>query len=267
MLRYRGLLDSHYIQSKTVHLPLAGEIKLMIFQDKAFHANDSSIDDMAWVAGFLEEFMGVPFPRRVVVARTIESKEYDDAEEEYVGGGYSLSDQIVITARTIDPLPIIIFHEMAHIYWGGHTGSPDWMTEGTAEFLSFHAMDTLGLLPLAERRTELTKLVREVCVQEGIGAIKDLLELKENEPEKYLDKVICSYNLGELFWLETYQLFGRDSVSAAMRELYLQAEATDWTKPITEGQIYRVLLGNAPRGKVEAFQALYARYHGGTYNE
>ena len=34
-----------------------------------------------------------------------------------------------------------------------------------------------------------------------------------------------------------------------MRELYLQAEATGWTEPVTEEQIYRVYLSNAPPGK------------------
>ena len=197
--RYNDLLDSHYSQTGFTTLPLAGEVRLFVFQDKPFREGNDYVLDMKNFASFMEEFMGVPFPRKFVVARTIESKNYDDEDEKNVGGGYSLRDQIVITSveENFDA-PEILLHEMAHLYWGGHIGAPTWLIEGAAEFLAFFALDDFGGQPLPERKVELTRLVREVCAERGAGTIEDLLRLEASDPEKYLERAICTYHLGEI---------------------------------------------------------------------
>ena len=111
----------------------------------------------------------------------------------------------------------------------------------------------------------MTRLVREVCAERGTGTIADLLRLEASDPEKYLERAICNYHLGEILLLEMYELLGRDSLATTMRELYLQAEATNWTEPVTEDQIYRAFRANVPMGKSAAFNALYDRYHGGSF--
>ena len=83
--RYNDLLDSHYSQTGFTTLPLAGEVRLFVFQDKPFREGNDYVLDMKNFASFTEEFMGVPFPRKFVVARTIESKNYDDEDEKNVG--------------------------------------------------------------------------------------------------------------------------------------------------------------------------------------
>ena len=111
----------------------------------------------------------------------------------------------------------------------------------------------------------MTKLVREACAEQGVGTIQEMLQLEKSDPVMYQERVICNYHLGEVLLLDMYELLGRDTLAASMRELYLQAEATNWTEPITEAQTYRAFRSNVPQGKVNDFEALYERHHGGSY--
>ena len=264
--QYRDLLDSHHVRSKTITLPLAGEVKLLVFRHSPFPARDDSIELMEDVVRVLEGFMEVPFPWNPVVLGIIEPS-LRAGEKPEKGAGYAQYDQLAITGREYNrDFHLAVFHEMSHIYWGGHTGAPAWFTEGAAGFLPDYAREVTGVQKITSRRVKLQQDWDDECRVWGAGTISRFLSMRETDPKRYESRGICTYALGEFFLLETYQLFGRDAASAAMRELYLQAEATGWEKPITEEQIYRAYLANAPRGKVEAFQALYQRYHGGAYD-
>ena len=159
-----------------------------------------------------------------------------------------------------------VFHEMSHIYWCGHTGAPAWFTEDAEGFLPDYAREQLGKQSISSRRLQLHQVWEDECRVRGTGTISKFQWMGDINPDKYKSCGICAYDLGEFFLMEIYQLFGRDAASAAMRNLYLQARATGWSEPITEEQIYRAYLNNAPRGRVEAFQWLYERYHGGAYD-
>ena len=265
--QYQDLLDSHHTRSKTISLPLAGEVRLLVFRHSPFPAGDDSIELIEDIARALEEFMEVPFPR-VTVAIGIIEPSLRAGEKPERGVGYALLDQLAITARKYNrDFHLTVFHEMAHIYWGGHTGAPAWFTEGAAGFLPDYAREATGVETISSRRVKLQQDWEDECRVWGAGTIRRFLSLRETDPDLYDSRGICNYALGEFFLLETYQLFGREAASAAMRELYLQAEATGWTEPVTEEQIYRVYLSSAPRGKVEAFLALYQRHHGGAYDD
>ena len=265
--QYQDLLDSHHTRSKTISLPLAGEVRLLVFRHSPFPAGDDSIELMEDIARALEEYMEVPFPR-VTVAIGIIEPSLRAGEKPERGVGYALLDQLAITVREYNrDFHLTVFHEMAHIYWGGHTGAPAWFTEGAAGFLPDYAREVTGVETISSRRVKLQQDWEDECRVWGAGTISRFLSLRETDPERYDDRRICTYVLGEFFLLETYQLFGSDAASAAMRALYLQAKATGWTEPVTEEQIYQVYLSNAPRGKVEAFLALYQRHHGGAYDD
>ena len=264
--RYRDMLNSPYVQSARVSLTLGGEVKFFAFQDFPFPGPANHAEDMGRFARLVEDFLAVPFPRKTVVARTITKKGYDDEDERNVGGGYSIRDQIVFTASDAEfEAPEILLHEMAHIYFGGHTGAPTWLIEGAAEFLAFYALDDAGRLPLSDRRSELTKLVGEACARHGVDTVQELLDLEKSDPEQFRERGICNYHLGEILLLDIYELAGRDSLGASMRELYLRATDTRLWEPITEEHIHNIFRSNVPARKVDAFDALYARYHGGAY--
>ena len=103
------------------------------------------------------------------------------------------------------------------------------------------------------------------CLQNEVGNIHQLLELFETGRNLDDERNICNYAFGEFFLMETYRLLGRDATSAAMRELYLENEATG--VDISERHIYQAFLSNAPPAKVDAFRELYGRIHGGTYDD
>ena len=264
--QYQDLLDSHQSRSKTISLPLAGDVKLLVFRHSPFPPGDDSIELIEDIARVLEEFMEVPFPWDPVVLGIIEPS-LRAGEKPQWGVGYALHDQLVITGWEYNrDFNLAVFHEMTHIYWGGHTGASAWFVEGAAGFLPDYAREVLGRQEITSRRVKLQQDWDDGC-RVWAGSISRFLKLQEIDPERYKLHGICTYALGEIFLLETYLLFGRDAASAAMRELYLTAEATGWREPITEEQIYRVYLSNAPLGKVEAFRALYKRHHGGTYDD
>ena len=265
--QYEDLRDSYNVRSRTISLPLAGDVKLLVFRHSPFPTGDDSIELMEDIARALEEFIGLPFPRKTVVLGIIEPS-LRAGEKPERGVGYALRDQLAITGREYNRgFDLAVFHEMSHIYWGGHTGAPAWYTEGAAGFLPDYAREQLDRQRISSRRRALHQVWEDECRVWGAGTISKFLSMRDTNPERHESRGICTYALGEFFLLETYQLFGRDAASAAMRELYLQAEATGWTEPISEEQIYRAYLDNAPPGKVEAFQSLYERYHGGTYGD
>ena len=264
--QYQDLLESHYVRSKTITLPLAGEIRFRVFRHSPFPGNDDSIELMEDIARHLEEFMRVPFPWDPVVIGIIEPS-LRAGEKPERGVGYSVIDQLAITGREYNrDFDLAVFHEMSHIYWGGHTGAPPWFTEGAAGFLPDYARAELGRQRISSRRLNLHQVWEDECRVWGAGTISRFLRMRDVDPDRFESRGICTYALGEFFLLETYQLFGKDAASAAMRQLYLEAEATGWAEPITEEQIYRVYRANAPRGKEEAFEAVYERYHGGSYH-
>ncbi len=264
--QYKDLLDEHYVRSKTISLPLAGDIRLFVFRHSPFPGNDDSIELMEDIARQLEEFMGVPFPRDPVVIGIIEPS-IRAGEKPERGVGYATIDQLAITGREYNRgFDLAVFHEMSHLYWGGHTGAPAWYVEGAAGFLPDYARSELGRQSISSRRLNLHQVWEDECRVWGAGTISRFLRMRDVDPGRFESRGICTYALGEFFLLETYQLFGKDAASAAMRQLYLEAEAMGWTEPITEAQIYRIYKENAPRGKEEAFEAVYERYHGGTHD-
>ena len=152
--QYRDLLDSHHTRSKTISLPLAGDVKLLVFRHSPFPPGDDSIELMEVIMPVLEEFMEVPFPQNPVVLSIIEPS-LRAGEDPQFGVGHSLSDHMAITGWEYNPnFDLAVFHEASHIYWGGHTGAPDWFTEGAAGFLPDYAREVLGVQTVEERRNE-----------------------------------------------------------------------------------------------------------------
>ena len=250
--QYQDLLESHHTRSKAISLPLAGDVKLLVFRHNPFPPDDDSIELMEDIAQSLEEFMQVPFPWNPVIVNIIEPS-LDSGEEPEHGVAFSLSDLLVITARKYNPdFHLSVFHEMSHIYWGGHTGAPPWFTEGAAGFLPDYAREVTGVQTIEERRKDLIATIEQDCFRHGVGNIRQLKLLKGRQPEEYEARGICHYAFGEFFLMETYRLLGRDATSAAMRELYLQNEATGLD--VSEPGSYRAFLSNAPPGKKDAFR-------------
>ena len=261
--QYQDLLREYHVAQQTLELPLAGEIDLYVVRHTEFPENDPTIELMGEIIPILEEFMGVPFPLDIALILMIEPNIEAGEEPEYGVAG-SLGSHIVAAPPRYNPnYHLAVFHEMTHLYWGGHTGAPSWWTEGTAGFLPDIARDALGQETLDQRERNLVGDTRRECWNRGIRTISDYYNLQRQEPRVAADRGICIYALGEIFLLDLHSLLGSEATSAAMRQLYVDAHDSGWLDPITDQRIYDAFAANVPEGKMAEFQRLFMSRPGG----
>ncbi len=131
LIHYQDLLDSNNVRTRTVSLPLAGEIELLVVRHSPFLESDNTIDLLQTAAQWLEAYMEIPFPWNPVVLGIIEESELGI---DWAGPAYAAHDQLASVGWEYygDALHLPIFHEMSHIYWGGHTGASSWFLENVA---------------------------------------------------------------------------------------------------------------------------------------
>ena len=261
--QYRDLLEQNHIAQRTVTLPLAGDVELYVVRHTEFPDDDPTLNLMEQIMIQLEEFMGVPFPRNPSITLIIEPSTRAGETPQF-GVGYAALSHIVSSAPRHNPgFHLAIFHEISHIYWGGHTGAPPWWTEGAAGFLPDIARDALGHETLEQRERKLVGDTRRECWNRGIRTISDYYNLQQQEPRMAADRGICVYALGEIFLLDMHSLLGSEATSAAMRQLYVDAHDSGWLDPITDQRIYDAFAANVPEGKMAEFQRLFMSRHGG----
>ncbi len=262
--QYEDLLEENHIAQRTVTLPLAGDVGLYVVRHTEFPDDDPTLDLMEQVIVHLEEFMGVPFPRDPSIILIMEASTRAGETPQF-GVAYAHSSHIVAVPPRHNPgFHLAVFHEMAHLYWGGHTGAPGWWTEGTAGFLPDIARDALGHESLEERHHQLLWDTRNGCWHQSVTTISRFYHLQKTQPQVARDRGICIYALGEIFLMEMYLLLGRDATSAAMRQIYVDARDSDWLNPITDQQIYDAFRANTPDEKFDDFRKLFLRLHGGS---
>ena len=252
--RYAGLLESRHTLSRTITLPLAGDIALWAFQDAPF-PDDDLLGVVEEAARVMEGFMGTPFPARDVIIMAIEG----GAGAEGLGVARHMGTHVRVTvppgAKLADS-PDTLVHELAHYYFSlgfGHV----WLREGAADFMTAYMRHRSGRQSL-ELRREATAAGRTTCIEGGIANINHLNRLYD--PVRATPP--CAYVMGEHFLHEAHALLGEDALAAALLEFYRLSLARDSLLPGTEGEIYQVFLRNTPPGREEAFRALYRRLHG-----
>ena len=261
--QYQDLLREFHVAERTIDLPLAGETGLYVVRHTEFPRNDPTLDLMEDIARQLEHFMGIPFPLHSVLIAMIEPSIRNGEDPQY-GVGYARGAHISMVPPRLNPdFHLAVFHEMTHLYWGGHTGAPSWWTEGAAGFLPDIARDALGHETLEERHHQLLWDTRNECWYRGIANISRYYHLQKTEPQVARDRGICIYAFGEVFLIEMYLLLGRDATSAAMRHLYVDARDSGWHNPITDQRIYDAFRANTPEDKMADFHDLFDRLHGG----
>ena len=122
-LLYDALVDSYDAKSRSIFLPLAGEVRLWAFDPIEFREGEDPLLQMEDVARVIEAFMAEPFPATDVIMVT----SYDTR----FGGGAWHAGQYIFVARW-GQVPLwapTVYHEVAHYYFGGSIG-PSWLVEG-----------------------------------------------------------------------------------------------------------------------------------------
>ncbi len=259
---YPDLLDSPYIANKTLTL-LHRELEVYVVGSTQFKANDPTMGLIEDIALKLEEFMALPFPRDNIVIFYWQPAWSEGQTPRFGLGHAGLAFFTLAPPHHNRNYHLAVFHEMAHAYWGGHTGAPPWWNEGAAGFLPDYARDALGQETLDERRADLLEDTERECWSWRIANISEYYHIQETNRPLAERRSICIYAFGELFLMEMYLLLGHDAVSTAMRQLYVDARDSDWQDPITDQKIYDAFLANTPQDKLEDFHNLFDDIHGG----
>ena len=191
------LLDPEQVllEERTITLPLAGETDITIIRTRS--GSDRTMDFMEHSVRSIEEFMGLPFPRRQAVYLFVDAP----------GGGINLDTHVQIRASeqltSGESMFNLVAHETSHYYW---KGLPSWLSEGAATFMESVVEDTLHRPP----DTEPCLLAQTIAEFETL----------ESDPTSF-DYYDCEYSLGTNLLYELYQNMDDTTFRLAFRRLYL----------------------------------------------
>ena len=263
---FDDLLRVHYAQSKTVSLPLAGDVNIWAIQNTPFQPNEDLTTIIADAARILEDFLGAPFPTTdiILLFKDLRSEDQDVDFVVRLGGyaGQNYGSHVTVFREnwhSASDLRSLVTHEVTHYY----DFEPGWFNEGVAEFVAAYVNDRVGVQSLPVRMGEVSERVQSICFSsdEELENIRHSIYWDSQFAWRTIGQ--CTYDMGENFILHAFQVMGEEAMSAALRELHMQlGEAR---QNATEERVYDTLLKHTPPGQQEEFRDLYRRLHGGPY--
>ena len=252
---YDSLLGSHFIQTRKISLPLAGDVNIYVVENDPPSIQDEDlltiIEDAARIS---EGFMQVPFPTSDIILLI--------AGHEYGLGSAHRGTFITLQPVSWDTVYVVV-HETAHYYFNHFPFDAYWLVEGGANFIASYFEDRIGVQSMATNKTEVSVYVQDICIRNGLENIRhltylfDLVYLSASWPPR------CVYLMGEHFLINIFETIGEDAMSAALRELYLQSY--DSGQAADEEAIYNAFLKHTPDDKKEDLRDLYRKLHGGAF--
>ena len=259
---YDDLLQTHFIQTRTVLLSLAREVNIYVIQNSPFPPYEDLPRLIKESASTIEDFIGVPFPTTDIILHVAVGS---------VKGGHSVSHMRIV--RYGGDASWALPHETAHYYSHWAHFSSWWFVEGIAEFLATYVGHSTGVPNyFSERRARASARVRSWCRYEDepienirhynyiLGRIQAGDWRRVSAEDRFF---ACVYPMGENLLFAVHDAIGEDAMSAAVRELYLQS--IDSGQPAEEEDIYRAFLKHTPSDKKDAFLDVYRRLHGGAF--
>ena len=247
----QALIDTHYVASVPIELPLAGEVGLVVVRHTPFPKDDHTFATLEESVRAMEEFMAAPWPAGDVILLLVEPDIWGTiGSGKFVGylSGTSIEAaylRALILAINYEagPSRAALYHETAHHYdFRGHR----WLVEGAANFFEAYMLARTGGESLEDRLAFLETHSR--CERETI--------------QQHIDDFggkLCSYELGEKFMLAMYADLGKEVLSASLRDLY----AKSFLEYLDEDTIFHAFQSNVPPEREEAFKNVYRKYHGG----
>ncbi len=240
------------VWSETIDLPLAGEVDLFAVgrSEDELH---TVLDAMVFATEHLEEFMEVPWPKSDVIL-LLES-EFQIAESDAAGVNNGSRAAIKSASRKR-----VLYHEMAHFYFGGGGArTPEWLTEGAAEFLMSYAVLKEADLEISFYEEYISSKVRisDDCFSVSTMNVQEWITSGLSVVEDGRVNT-CPYRLGLHFLTGLHHILGHEVVLSALRELYETSRSTE----ATEDKIYQTFLKNTPQSKRDDYRFLYNCLHG-----
>ncbi len=249
---YDELVEAHYVKSKTIDVPLGGQVNIWLFSNKPIDPRDRLLDDVAQAIWTGEDFMRVPFPDRDFLVLL--------AVGHHSVGAYHFDSHIVVSRSEVNDQVDLhtVFHETAHHYMQGFGSA--WLVEGGADFLATIGLAQVGIRDLDRWPSYVERLQRRECaLYSGLDTIQDIIDYQEDSGAVQR----CNYVLGEYFLHSLRTAMGHDAIGAALAEIY----RTEWEtkRGFEEETIYELILKNTPDSRKESVQNIYRELHGGPF--
>ena len=268
------LSRSYHVRSKTVRLPLAGEVTLWAFRNDPFPPGDGTLAIMEEGARGGETLTGLPFPHpnHIVLILPPEGLPW--------GGAY-YGEFVVVGGRQTDHYAGALLHEVGHHFMGYQ---PIWLSEGGAELVKSYVLDGItqrriagqlqdryagalvSLFPddLGEHSTIQAQYVRDSgafveCLNQGNPNLYTAHTLIPNEDLAYH---ICYRIGGHVLMTGIFFLFGEEAFKLALQEL--NQRLFEIPHP-TDQEVYAIFRKHVPAGREQEFNDLYRRIHGGPF--
>ena len=237
-------------QSKTIHLPLAGEVTLWVFHNPSSRLTEDILAGIERGARGAERLMGMPFPLTDLVVLSLDLESCDN-----FCGGVNFVDSLVLVGSGGQFVgDMVLYHEIAHFYLTAELG-PFWVYEGGATFVSVYVAQTARGDPLGLEEEALSQ-----CQEHGVPNLHELNN--PNHPDPVWQQT-CGYTLGLYLLTNLFTTMGEAAFSSAMRELY--GMYLDYQYYATDEQVYRIFLKHTPVDREATFRDLYRRLHGGPF--
>ena len=245
---FKDLLTAHYIQHRTISVPLAGEVNIWIIQNSPRSPGEDVLTVIEDHIRISEEFMGAPFPVADVILLHVDPRVGDYG----LGGGWHSGSHFV-AVRRISGGWGPVSHEMGHYYFNF---GPRWLVEGGANFIAFYIVDDYE-----DWRSPLLR--NSYCLNDS--GIENLRHFSYWEATPGIDRRVrgCVYNFGENFLVGLLRTIGREAMSSALRELHLSH--SELSQAVSEEDVYQAFLNHTPSQREEQFVDLYRNLHGGAF--
>ncbi|MDE2843016.1 MAG: hypothetical protein OXN21_06505 [Chloroflexota bacterium] len=247
----RDLMQAHYVQKKTVSLPLGGSVRIWVFQNTPFPPGEDLATTIEETILLAEERMQVPFPTPEVILLVL-----DRSEKSYrMATGYFPGQMRLIRSRgKVYHLP----HETAHYYFNR---GPSWFREGGAEFVAASYDDWKGNRDLEKSRADAARLANSCIEYDQIENIRHLLYVISSRWE-LTRPMGCRYTMGETPFHDLQEAMGQEAIWKALGGLHRLNLGP--RGDITEENIFRIILEHAPGDAEDDVREIYRTLHGGT---
>ncbi len=241
----KALIEEHRIVTKSVELPLAGDVDLIVVSHKQEVDYDATFAAMEAGARAQELFLQLPFPFTDIILLLADISIWNTAGSgNYLGSNTSPYFKLDFPFRTRS-----VYHEVGHFYFYG--GQNRWIREGGADFLATIAEVSVEATSIEDRMEYVEGRIRTGC--------------DENIRELLVDwrRSGCDYNLGERLYWKLYTELGAETTSDGMRAVVLALREGQ----VYEDDFYRIFREQVGAEQVDDFNRVYATYHGGAIPE
>ena len=265
---YLEMIQSHYIQSKDIDLPLSGEVNIWAIQKAPFPRDENIVNDVEDALRSLEELTQTPLPvKHVIVLIVVVDQDsnyevpYSNLDQPWPRAGHAGSHIRVARYLTHGKYNLsVLFHEVAHYYFNFF---PVWILEGGATFAENYIWHQNGHGSLNEWNSNV-----DTAVGPGCGSRANNIHELGNPGFGYktLSYKHCFYSMGGHFLASLFHSLGKDVTSAALRDIF-RVIWSEEGRTITSKDVYLAFLKNLRPGQESEFQDLFRRLHGGPLGE